>query len=133
MKPIWNAHVDVEEAKVGLGWGVSDDTTGRPTDYDAVITMTLPARADAAVNKKAPNETVVLDRSASLACGPNTIEASVTYRISARPGATGRQVAVSVAKVAGQKPPATGDVLAEGTGPIGQDITVRVAIPGTCG
>lgn len=129
----WNAHVNVENAKVGLGWGVTDDVTGRLTDYDAVITVTLPERADASVSKKAPNETVVLNRSASLTCGPNAIEANVTYRVTPKTGANGNQVAVNVATVAGQKPPATGDILGEGTGQVGQDITVHVVIPGSCG
>jgi hypothetical protein len=134
MNPKWNAHVNVENAKVGLGWGVTDDVTGNPLDYDAVITLTLPERADASVSKKAPNETVVLDRDASLTCGPNTIEALVTYRVSPKKtGANGKVVAVNVANDAGQKPPATGDILGEGTGQVGQDITVHVAIPGSCG
>jgi hypothetical protein len=127
----WNAHVDVENAKVGLGWGITDDVTGGITAYAAVITLTLPERADASVSKKAPNETVVLNRSASLTCDANGIEANVTYRVSRSTG-TGNQVAVSVAKDAGQKPPATGDILGKGMGQVGQDITVHVVIPGSC-
>lgn len=128
----WNAHVDVETARVGLGWGIADDVTGGVTGYAVVITLTLPERADASVSKKAPNETVVLNRSASLTCDANGIEANVTYRVTRLAG-TGNQVAVSIAKVAGQKPPATGDVLGKGTGQVGQDITVHVVIPGSCG
>jgi hypothetical protein len=133
MELIWNAHVNVEDAKVGLGWGITDDVTGGLTGYAAVITLTLPERADASVSKKAPNETVVLNRSASLTCDPNGIEATVTYRVSPLTGATGNQVAVKVATVAGQKPPATGDILGEGMGQVGQDISVHVVIPGSCG
>ncbi|HYK95268.1 MAG TPA: hypothetical protein VE011_05280 [Candidatus Dormibacteraeota bacterium] len=127
----WNAHVNVENAKVGLGWGVTDDVSGGVTAYATVITLTLPQRAAASVSKKAPNETVVLNRSASLTCDANGIEANVTYRVTPLTG-TGKQVAVSVAKVAGQKPPATGDVLGRGTGQVGEDITVHVVIPGSC-
>ncbi|MEA2672895.1 MAG: hypothetical protein QOI92_87 [Chloroflexota bacterium] len=128
----WNAHVTVENAKVGLGWGVTDDSTGGVMAYATLITLTLPEAADATVIKKAPNETVVLNRSASLTCDANGIEAIVTYRVTRLTG-TGTQVAVSVAKVAGQKPPATGDVLGSGRGPVGQDIAVHVVIPGSCG
>ena len=128
----WNAHVDVENAKVGLGWGIPDDVTGGVTAYAAVITLTLPERANASVSKKAPNETVILNRSARLTCDANGIEANVTYRVTPLTG-TGHQVAVSVAKVAGQKPPATGDILGKGMGQVGQDITVHVMIPGSCG
>jgi hypothetical protein len=133
MEVKWNAHVNVQDAKVGLGWGIPDDKTGGVMAYAALITLTLPERADASVAKKAPNETVVLNRSASLTCDANGIEANVTYRVSAQAGATGRQVAVNVAKVAGQKPPATGDVLGQGRGQVGEDINVHVVIPGSCG
>jgi hypothetical protein len=132
MNPLWNAKVKVENVpSVGLGWGVTDDVTGSPLDYAAVITLTLPERADASVFEKAPNETVVLNRGASLTCGPNGIEANVTYRVSQSRG-TGSQVRVNVATVSGHKPPKTGDVLAQGTGQVGQDITVHVVIPGSC-
>lgn len=137
MNPIWNAHVQVDNARppntVGLGWGVTDDVTGVPLDYHADITLTLPPRANATVTKVAPNETVVLNHDASLTCGPKSIEAIVTYRVSPlKPGANGNVVAVSVANNAGQKPPPTGGVLGQATGQVGQDITVRVLIPGTC-
>jgi hypothetical protein len=124
-----NALVNVNSTKVGLGWGVTDDVTGAATAYAAVITVTLPERADAGVIKTDPNETVVLNRSARLTCGPDGIEANVTYRVSPQRGATGNQVTVKVAKVAGQKPAATGDVLGEGTGQVGQDISLHVVIP----
>jgi hypothetical protein len=127
-----NALVNVNSTKVGLGWGVTDDVTGAATAYAAVITVTLPERADAGVIKTDPNETVVLNRSASLTCGPNGIEANVTYRVSPLKGAKGNQVAVQVATGAGQKSAATGDVLGEGTGQVGQDISVHVVIPGSC-
>jgi hypothetical protein len=128
----WNAHVTVENAKVGLGWGIPDDQSGGVTAYVTVITLTLPERAAASVTKKAPNETVILSRSAGLTCDANGIQAIVTYRVTRLTG-TGSQVAVSVAKVAGQKPPATGDVLGSGRGQVGQDIAVHVVIPGSCG
>ena len=132
MNIIWNAHVNVGGFPLGLGWGVTDDVAARRTSYATVITITLPDRADASVIKEAPNETVVLNRSASLTCGPNGIEAIVTYRVSPLPGAKGHEVQVNVARVAGQKPPATGDVLVQGTGQVGQNISVDVVIPGTC-
>jgi hypothetical protein len=127
-----NALVNVNSTKVGLGWGVTDDVTGAATAYAAVITVTLPERADAGVIKTDPNETVVLNRSARLTCGPDGIEANVTYRVSPREGAKGRQVAVKVVTGAGQKSAATGDVLGEATGQVGEDISVHVVVPGSC-
>lgn len=133
MNPIWNAHVKVQDDTVGLGWGVTDDVTGVPLDYHALITLTLPPSAVASVQKQSPNETVVLAHDAGLACGPNGIEATVTYRVSPHTaGATGKEVVVNIADNAGQKPPPTGGVLGQATGQVGQDITVRVLIPGTC-
>jgi hypothetical protein len=128
----YNAHVNVENAKVGLGWAVTDDTNGA-ADYSALITLTLPEGANATVGKVAPNETVVLNSSAGLTCGPDGIQANVAYKVSPLGGATGAQVAVTVATVAGQKPAATGDVLGAGTGQVGEDISIRVLIPGSCG
>ena len=132
MNILWNAHVNVEGFTVATGWGVKNDVPGNRTKYAAVITLTLPEGANAKFIKKAPNETVVVNSSASLTCGPNAIEATVTYRVSALSGATGSEVRVNVANGAGQKPPPTGDVLGQGTGQVGQDITVHVVIPASC-
>jgi hypothetical protein len=127
----WNAHVNVETARLGLGWGVSDDVNGA-ADYSALITVTLPEGVNASVQKVAPNETVVLNSSASLLCRTDGIEANVAYRVSPLNGANGSQVAVTIATVAGQKPAATGDVLGAGTGRVGEIISVSVLIPGSC-
>jgi len=132
MKTIWNAHVDVEEDTLGLGWGVPDEVGDHPLDYEALITVTLPDQAAAVVKKKSPNETVVLARSAKLACGPDAIAAIVTYHVTRKAGTTGSQVNINVADNAGQKPPPTGDVLAQSTGQIDEDITVEIQIPRTC-
>jgi hypothetical protein len=132
--PVWNCHVKVENAtEVGLGWGVTDDPTPDPHDYAALITLKLPQAAGVATvvsNKKW--ETVVLNRDPSLTCGPNGIEAIVTYKVSPKTGANGSQVAVNVANNAGQKPPPTGGVLGQATGQVGQDITVHFLMQGTC-
>jgi hypothetical protein len=128
----WNAKVNVENTKLGLGWGVTDDVNGA-ADYSALITVTLPEGANASVQKVAPNETVVLNSSDGLACGPDGIEANVAYRVSPLNGANGSQVSVTIATVAGQKPAATGDVLGAGTGQVGEDISVHVLVPGSCG
>jgi hypothetical protein len=102
-------------------------------DYEALITLTLPERAHGTVTKRAPNETVVVNGDASLTCGPNTIEAIVTYRVSPKKaGANGKVVGVKVANNAAQKAPPSGGILGQATGQVGQEITVRVAIPGTC-
>jgi hypothetical protein len=131
--PGWNAHVKIENATtVGLGWSVPDDEHGKPLDYDALITLALPPPAGpATIVSEKPNETVVLNRDASLACRPNGIEAVVTYRVTSKTG-TGHQVSGKVCKNAGEKDPRAGDILGGATGQIGQDITVRVLIPGSC-
>ena len=129
----WNAHVYVGSAKVGLGWTVTDDPIGKHADYDTVITVTYPQQSSASVQKKAPNESVALNPSPNLSCGPNTIAAIVTYRVSPKDGVEGgSQVAVKIAEVAGQKPEVTDQVWAEGAGEIGQVITISVVIPGSC-
>ncbi len=135
MNIIWNAHLKVLGAtEVGLGWG-TDDPKGGVDAYTALITVTLPQRAGTAtitVKAQKKNETVVVNRDATLACGPNGIEANVTYRVSRNTGANGTQVGVNVALQAGQKNGATKGVLGTATGQFGQDITVHVLIPGTC-
>jgi hypothetical protein len=137
MNPLWNAHIKVKNSTVknetvGLGWGVSEDVEAHRRFYETVITVTLPEGAGASVIKEDPNEHVFFNRSASLTCGPNGIEAIVTYRVSPLPGAKGSEVRVNVAIGAGQKAPPTGGVLAQGTGQVGQDISVDVVIPGSC-
>jgi hypothetical protein len=137
MTPLWNAHVKVKNSivkneTVGLGWGVTEDVEAHRKFYETVITLTLPEGADATVTKTAPPESVVLKRSASLTCGPAGIEANVSYRVSPLPGATGSVVRFNVAISAGEKAPPAGGVLAQGTGQVGQDISVDVVIPGSC-
>ena len=126
-----NVHVNVENAKLGLGWAVTDDKTGSPANYATLITVTLPDGTIASIAKQAPNETVVLNRSGSLTSGPDGIEANVAYQVSHLKGATGKQVAVKIATVAGQKPAATGDILGEGRGQVGQVISIDIVIPGS--
>lgn len=48
----WNANVNVENAKLGLGWGISDDVN-RAADNSALITVTLPELANSSVRKVA--------------------------------------------------------------------------------
>ncbi len=130
MKVEWNAHVHMDRARakwVGLGWGVPGDNT--PTHYQASITLTAPDEANATVGKVGPNETVALRGSPELPCGPDGIEIEVIYRVSAKDGAEGSEVEISIAENAGQKAMPTGDVLAQGTGRIGEDIIVRAVIP----
>jgi len=126
----WNAHVVVGGAMVGLGWRVVNG--GGHTEYEAAITVTLPDGPSFSVQKVAPNETVVMNRDASLSCAANAIEVNVTYLVTPKAGATGNRVEVKIAKVSGQKPQATGQIWAVGSGGIGQAVTVPVVIPGSC-
>jgi hypothetical protein len=134
MVPGWNCHVKVENAtEVGLGWAVTDDVPGNPLDYEAHITLALPQGAGlATIVSRKKNEKVVLNRDPSLTCGPNGIEAVVTYRVLNMTGANGNVVDVKVANNAGMKPPPTGGVLGTGTGQVGQIIPVHFFIQGTC-
>jgi len=131
--PGWNAHVKVENAtEVGLGWSVPDDLHGKPSDYEAHMTLALPQGAGVAtVVAKKPNEKVDLVRDPNLACGPDGIEARITCRVSSK-GGTGSQVKVQVANNAGMKPPPTGGILGQAVGQVGQDITFRFLMQGTC-
>jgi hypothetical protein len=137
MNILWNAHVKVKNETVknetvGLGWGVTEDVEAHRKFYETVITLTLPEGADATVAERLSFETVVLKSSASLSCGPDGIQAKVTYRVSPLPGAQGSEVRVNVAIGSGKKPPPTGGVLAQSTGQVGHDINVDVVIPGSC-
>ena len=133
----WNAHVIVDQATIkpntlGLGWGIPDAQPG-DRNYHAQIMVTLPTQATADIQKRDPNlETVSWNTRPDLSCGPDYIEADVTYLVTAKPGATGSKVAISIAKVAGHKPGPTGDILCEFEGPIGQSLTVRVKVQGSC-
>jgi hypothetical protein len=126
----WNAHVDVGDARVGLGWRVADGEAY--THYDVVITVTYPQQTRAVVQKKAMNETVNLKPSPNLSCGPNGIAAIVTYRVSPKAGASGSRVEIKIAKVSGLVAAATNRIWAVDAGQVGQDITVNVVIPGSC-
>jgi hypothetical protein len=134
MVPGWNCHVKVEQAtEVGLGWAVTDDVPGNPLDYEADIALALPQGAGlATIVSRKKNEKVVVNRDPSLACGPNGIEAVVTYRVSSKTATNGHVVDVKVANNAGMKPPPTGGILGTGTGQVGQQITVRFFMQGTC-
>ena len=125
----WNAHVKVEGTVLGLGWAVTDDKTGAPTNYATLITLTVPEDVGASVSKKAPNETVLLRHDPSLPRGSDRIEANAAFQVSALQEASGKQVEVKVATVAGQKANATGDILAQARGDIGQTITIHFGIP----
>lgn len=135
MVPGWNCHVKVENAtEVGLGWAVTDDVAGNPLDYEAHITLALPQGAGEAtiVSWKKKVEEVVVNRDPSLACGPNGIEAVVTYRVTNKTATNGNVVDVKVANNAGMKPPPTGGILGTATGQLDQLITVRFLMQGTC-
>ena len=130
----WNAHVHMDGANakwIGLGWGIPDDNPGDPSDYFAEITVTAPAEANATVGKVGINESVAL-KSSLAPCGDGGIAIDVTFRVRCIRG-TGQRVEINIAENAGQKASPTGAVLANAKGPIGEDITVPVVVPGSCG
>jgi len=136
----WNAHVHIEGATakwIGLGWGVPSNP-GDPRCYEAEITVTAPAAANASIGKVGINETVTLKTSETLSCGPDGIELEICYHVEPGNayrkdcGEPAREFQYNIAKNAGQTGTPTGGVLEDGIGPIGQDVTVRVVVPGSC-
>jgi len=130
----WNAHVHLEGANakwIGLGWGITDENSGDPKLYEAAITVAAPAEANASIGKVGTNETVALI-SRDVPCDDVGIAIEVTYRVSAKPGATGSEFCINIAENAGQKAKPTGAVLEDRTAPIGEDLTVQVVVPGSC-
>ena len=118
----WNARIDVEGEHIRTLWSV--DAPG-VNSYSADITISLPEGANARVIKEAPNEDVLLEKSADLRCLEDGIEAKVTYKIAAGKGRPIGDVTVSVET-------RNGTVLAEGNGTVGDVIQVEVVVPGSC-
>lgn len=143
--PQWNAHVHIEGATakwIGLGWGVADDG-GDPKCYKAKITVAAPADANAMIGKVGVNEKVeLISRTEGLACGPDGIEIEVTYFVERNVDYSDKGncsweaecFQYNIAENAGQKATPTGDVLPDGggEGDIGQPITIRTKVPGSC-
>ncbi len=117
----WNSQIDVEGADVRTVWTVTDDTED---DYTTVITVALPPDAVAEIIEVASNEVVTLITDDDLHCRASTIDAQVTYVVTAGPTATGTEAEVWVT--------ADGVELGRKTGGLGVAIHLDVDIPGTC-
>ena len=115
----WNAQIDVEGAELRTVWTVNADGDG--SNYQAAITVVLPEGAQAALNVLASNETVAFATHDGLDCDDDSLEAVVTYNVSALPGAIGQRVKVDVV--------ADGARIGGSTGALGEDIIVNVQIP----
>ena len=131
----WNAHVHMDGADakwIGLGWGITDENSGDPNNYYAEITVTAPAEANATVGKVGVNEKVALI-SSDAPCDDDGIAIDVTFRVSAKPGATGSAVCIRIAENAGQRATPTKPPLREEPGRVGEEIVLRdVKVPGSC-
>ena len=116
----WNAKVDVEGTTISTSWSVAQ---GGKTQYQAAITVAVPAKADVNVVEVADNETVTVVRTRGRCSRNGTIDAVVTYLITGN--GHGDDVSVSVDQ-------ADGESYGSGTGKVGSPISVNVSIPGDC-
>ncbi len=117
----WNAKVDVEGTKISTGWSVAK---GGKSQYQAAITISVPANADVSVYEVARSETVSVVHTDQL-CSNGAVDATITYLVTGR--GHGKDVSVSVDE-AGRR----GQNFGSATGTLGTPISVNVAIPGDC-
>ena len=118
----WNAKINIEGTKISTSWSV-DDVTGAK-GYHAEITVAVPSGTDVNVIKTAPTENVNVVLGGS--CSGGDISAVVTYVVTSAGGA-GSDVSVSVDQI-GHGNAHYGD----GTGGLGDEISVNVSISGGC-
>ncbi len=116
----WNAKADIEGTTISTEWSVSH---GGKAQYQAEITITVPANASVEVVEVASNETVSVVHT-KRRCSAGAIDAVVTYLISG--GGHGDSVSVSVDGVN------NGENYGSASGSVGTPISVNAAISGEC-
>jgi len=117
----WNAKADIEGTTIGTAWSVAN---GGKAQYDAVITITVPANASVNVTEVASSETVTVVHTGDR-CSVGTIDAVISYLITG--DGNGDDVSVSVNEVGG-----AGVNFGSAEGKLGSTITVNASIPGEC-
>ena len=121
----WNAQLDVEGTEVHTEWTVTDDqdntVDGEADRFRALIKITLPDGADAALVAQADTETVVLQYSSSLECKVDGIEAEIETKVTALGQVAGMKVAVVVT--------ADGQDVDSVTGHLNESLNQQVLIP----
>ena len=116
----WNAKIDVEGTMVQTVWAV-DNRTGA-VDYQASITMELPADAAAKFIHDTLFEIFTLLRSSQLSCLSNGVETNVTFLVEPGEDSVGTRVHVAL-MTKGRR------VLTEGSGLVGEPIHLSAIIP----
>ena len=116
----WNAKADIEGTTVSTAWSVAK---GGKAQYQAAITIAVPANASVDVVEVASNETVTVVHT-NRRCSGKTINAVVTYVITG--GGHGDGVSVSVNGVD------NGENYGSASGSLGTAISVNAAISGEC-
>lgn len=117
----WNAKADIEGTTISTSWSVAQ---GGKAQYNAEITIEVPANASIEVVERAPNETVEIVHTADR-CSAGVIDVVVSYVITGT--GHGENVSVSVNE-AGRN----GQNYGSGSGELGSTISVNASIAGTC-
>lgn len=117
----WNAKADVEGTTISTYRSVGN---GGKAQYRAVITIAVPANASADVIEVVSNETVIVVHT-NQRCSKEAIDAVVAFVITGDGNGSG--VSVSVDQVGGDN-----ENYGSARGTTGTEISVNVAISGTC-
>ena len=117
----WNAKADIEGTAVSTAWSVGN---GGKAQYNAEITIEVPANASVDVVEVASNETVNVVHTRQR-CSNGVIDAVVSWVVTG--DGNGDDVSVAVNEVGGDS-----QSYGSASGTLGSPISVSVAIPGTC-
>lgn len=118
----WNAEIDLEDASLRTAWTV---VGGDSDDYFTDIRVSVPRGADAEVIEVADHERVSIGTRGSLSCDSGSVEALVTFKVSATDKNADPNAWVEV------ELSANGDSLGTAVGRVGKRITVRADVPAT--
>ena len=116
----WNAKADVEGTTISTAWSVSH---GGKAQYQADITISVPANASVSVVEVASSETVTIVHTGEQ-CSAGVIDAVVTYVITG--SGNGTAVSVTVDQVGGS------ENYGSASGTVGTAVSVNAAIAGEC-
>jgi hypothetical protein len=117
----WNAKADIEGTTISTAWSVSN---GGKAQYQAEITITVPANAVVEVVEVASSETVTVVHTGDQ-CSGGVINVVVNYLITG--DGNGDDVSVSVSEVGGD-----GESYGSAEGTVGTPVSVSAAISGEC-
>ena len=116
----WNAEINVEGTVVHTQWSVDGDQG----DYFADIRVSVPRGADADILAVAGRyESVTLHSRGSLSCDADSVEAVVSFKVSAATADADSKAAVNVSINIG------GDAIVSAVGRVGKTISLRADVP----